>query len=76
MGPLSWIRRLIIWTDIPRMNRKPDHRLRNFGVVGNALCPRSAQDPLTVSQGAPRKGGWIGLVAIKAHLSRGFPCNP
>ena len=23
------------------MNRQPDHRLRNFGVVGNALCPRT-----------------------------------
>ena len=66
---------MLVLADIPHMNRQPDHKLRNFGVVDNALCPRSAQEPLTVSQGAPRKGRWIGLVAIKAHLSRGFGSN-
>jgi phosphoethanolamine N-methyltransferase len=64
---------IAILVDIPHMNRQPDHRLRNFGVVGNALCPGSAQEPLTMSQGAPRQSRWIGLVAIKAHLSCDFP---
>ena len=39
------------------------------------LCLRSAQEPLTMSQGAPRQGRWIDLVVIKAHLSRGFHWN-
>jgi len=61
--------------DIPHMNRQPDRSLRDFGVVNNAGCPGSAQDPLTMSQGAPRQGRWIDLVVIKAHLSRGFGSN-
>jgi len=62
-------------SDIPHMNRQPDRRLRDFGFVDNALCPGSAQEPLTMSKGAPRQGRWFDLVVIKAHLSRGFGYN-
>ena len=57
--------------DIPHMNRQPDCRLLDFGVVDNALSPVSAQEPLSMSQGAPRQGRWIDLVVImEADASR------
>jgi len=55
-------------SDIPHMNRQPDRRLRDFGFIGNALCPESAQDSPTTSQSVPLRGRWNDLVVIKAHL--------